>query len=279
VGGDARAAPADARGLTGWAAQRGGRRARPVGGWVCFGAGVALTRGGWTGRSAPARRAPGAAGAATIVAGGLAHVKASPPSWPPPPSEARLPAPRAGGGVLPCGYAVNAPRARGGLEARARAVWARREARAGCRTTTKIRDQERPSCDRQAIAECTCLHHTRLPLDGHGSFGELEGGAGKSARPETARRWSEVARITRGRADARAGCRGRCPPPPERIAAASVECAARAAAHARKGGRGAPRRRGACRCWRGTAHVWRDCARRWTRQVRGHVSRYGVLIP
>ena len=55
-------------------------------------------------------------------------------------------------------------------------------------------------------------------------------------------------------------------------AAAAVKCVARTAAHARKGGRGAPRRRGACRCGRGTAHVWRGCARRWTRQVRGNVS-------
>ena len=120
-------------------------------------AGVALTRGGWTGRSAPARGAPGAAGTAAIAAGGLAHVKASPPSWPPHPAEARPPALRAGGGVLACGCAVSAPRARGGLEARARAVCPRREARAGCRTMTQIRDQERPSCDRRATAECACL--------------------------------------------------------------------------------------------------------------------------
>ena len=187
--------------------------------------------------------------------------------------------PRAGGGVLACGCAVSAPRARGGLEARARAVWARLEARAGCQTTTKIRDQERPSCDRRATTACAFLHLTRLPLNRHGSFGEIERGASESARPETARRWSKVARITRGWADARAGWRGRCPPPPARTAEAAVECAARAAAHARKGGRGAPRRRRACSCERGTPHVGRGCARRWTHPVRGHVSRSGVVIP
>lgn len=145
--------------------------------------------------------------------------------------------------------------------------------------TTKIRDQERPSCDRRTTAECACLHLTRLPLDRHGSFGELEGGAGENARPETARSWSEVARMTRGWADARGGWRGRCPPPPARTAEAAVECAARAAAHARKGGRGAPRRRRACSCERGTPHVGRGCARRWTHPLRGHVSRSGVVIP
>ena len=105
-----------------------------------------------------------------------------------------------------------APRARCGLEARARVMWARREARTGCWTTTKIHDQEMPM--RPPLNRRVRLHLTRLPLDRHGSFGELKGGAGESARPETARRWSEVARITQGWADARAGWRGRCPPSP-----------------------------------------------------------------
>ena len=167
-----------------------------------LGAGVALTRGGWTGRSAPARRALGAEGAAAI-----AQVKASPPSWPPAPAETRLPAQRAGGGVLACGCAACAWWARGARAGGVGEAGGTRRVPDDDADTRPREAQLRPPSDRRVRLS---LHLTRLPLDRHGSFGELEGGAGESARPETAWRWSEVARVTRGWADARAGWRGRC---------------------------------------------------------------------
>jgi hypothetical protein len=130
------------------ARQDGSKRARPVCGLrLAWGRRRAHPRRGWTGRSAPARRAPGAARAAraacsAIGAGSsrVVHVAASrcgtnvhaADSSRPPPAEATwLPAPRAGGGCRR-GAADGERRARrGGARWRGAAGGARRAGRGG----------------------------------------------------------------------------------------------------------------------------------------------------